>query len=863
MMKLENLPVVGLVAERFKGDIKVRDYPFPYIAALAMNNDTDAMTLDAFEDWHSYVNGKGPTAYGEGLDLEVGDSFWVWSQSSAYFACHARYPGEKPWLDSHAFGRIVELGRLGWLDTLHGFGHWRTEYTVTRDDMRAALDRLDTLGVKPDLYVNHSRTETNIGGPWAKEHHKGDNPSHESYCLDLLKQFGFRFFWTDACYELSKFGDHLRYRNVAAAREALAGYAWKHWVNAPDALPENEQEQEKQLLAYFNHTLVPSTARDGSKILLFKRFRGVDVPSATSFAYQVGLENLNGLEATRGAVIVYQHFGVWSYEGRGKVPTNRFPAKPPVLNAHAVKCWQDLAERNRAGRLWIATTSRLLNYIWLRDRLVYTVEKSSERWVITLAGAHCGVLGDRSLKKSDLNGLSFLISSSAPDVVVLQAGHTAPIEMRREPDPGRPGFDALYMPWTKLEWVDLQRSSTRSGPDAPQQTKPVEPALRATEISRVAERWARDTWPAELAQGATYARGQHTRPFQYYLDRIEALGVSGQTALDAGSGTGHWSFALASRFDKVVGVDRSAERVDIARWLARQFELQNRVSFEEGDACAVRMPDESMDFVFCYSVIISGTGLLSALREFARVLKPGGKIYISFNGDDWNRYLRDVRGEKEPRVRKDGLSALYNTICATVLRTVETPLSDLRLKMVEEPAFLDEFCGQRSKSTQVVRDSLARLRPIKRTDPQALETAHRLAAELGAADPSPMSAIVALQDLFVAAGVNIPLKTAAENALQECGADGLHWLLVDIACMVAGQNAIFTHAGRGRGYGLKETEEAVEQAGFENFVHASEGMLRAPGFSKPIEPIYADSEGGDFRVWEFMATKPAVRRAES
>ena len=719
--------------------------------------------------------------------------------------------------------------------------------------------------MKPDLYVNHSSAQTNIGGPWAKEHHKGDDPSHPSYCLDLLKQFGFRFFWTDTCYELSKFGDHLQYRNASAARQALAGYAWKHWSYSTGALPENEQEQEKQLLAYFNKTIIPVTARDGSPMLVFKRFRGVDVPSATSFSYQVGLENLNSLEATRGAVIVYQHFGVWSYAGRGKIRANRFPAKPPVLDEHAVACWQDLAARNRAGNLWIATTGRLLNYLWLRDRLIYTVEKTNERWVVTLSGVHCDVLGDRPLQKNDLNGLSFLISQTAPEVVVVQAGHATPVEMRRQPDPNNPGFDALYVPWTKLEWVDLQHSSARRGLDVPQPASPtpVDSRFPAQDMSRVAARWARDTWPSELAQGATYARGQHTRPFQYYLDRIEALGVSGQTALDAGSGTGHWSFALASRFDKVVGVDRSAERVDVARWLARQFELQNRVSFEEGDACAVRLPDESMDFVFCYSVIISGTGLLSALREFARVLKPGGKVYISFNGEDWSRYLRDVRGEKEPRVRKDGLYALYNTICATVLRTVETPLSDLRLKMVEEPAFLDEFCGQRLKNPQVVRDSLARLRPIKRTDPQALETAHRLAAELGAADPSPMSAIVALQDLFVAAGVDIPLKTAAEKALQECGAEGLHWLLIDIACMIASQNAIFTHAGRGRGYGLKETEGAIEQAGFENFIYASEGKLRAPGFSKPMEPIYADSEGDDFRVWEFIATKPAARRSGS
>ena len=143
MIKLDSLPVAGLVAERFKGEIKVRDYPFPYIAALAMNNDTDYMSLQAFEDWHSFVNGKRSTRYGDGLDLEVGDSFWIWANIRDSFSVHDRHPGEKPWLNSPAFGRIVELGRAGWLDTLHGFGHWYEEHSLTREEMRPALDRLD------------------------------------------------------------------------------------------------------------------------------------------------------------------------------------------------------------------------------------------------------------------------------------------------------------------------------------------------------------------------------------------------------------------------------------------------------------------------------------------------------------------------------------------------------------------------------------------------------------------------------------------------------------------------------------------------------------------------------------------------
>ena len=54
---------------------------------------------------------------------------------------------------------------------------------------------------------------------------------------------------------------------------------------------------------------------------------------------------------------------------------------------------------------------------------------------------------------------------------------------------------------------------------------------------------------------------------QKYIDRLEAIGFSGQGAnvLDAGCGFGQWSLAMSSLIGYVVGIDVSAVRVEAVK----------------------------------------------------------------------------------------------------------------------------------------------------------------------------------------------------------------------------------------------------------------------------------------------------------
>jgi hypothetical protein len=470
-------------------EVSVRGYPFPYVAALSVNNDCDLMSRDAFEDWHGFVNGSGPTAYGDGLGLEIGDSCWIWGNRESFPSLHRHHPQTRPRVDSNDIERFVELGRLGWLDTMHSLTGFDSpapplrglpgpehanppHLRVLRDDVLYALDRLDGFGIKPNLYVNHSCAITNVAAEWPWLQY-ADEPWHESYCLDLLKQFGFRFFWHDVAVDNDrslaqlKFGDYLDYASPFYLRLAAVAFDWERWlmsrmrdeaggmIGAVVALPDDEQERRTRLVGFFNRTFFKARAADDTDIFIFKRFNGVDTPSSSNFAAQVTTSRLDNLERAGGAVVVYNHFGSWSLLGRGRRRRDEGRISvPPVLDVHAVSCWREIAERHQAGRLFVATTGRLLEYLWLRERLQISVEKSAEIWVVTLRGVDCDVLGWHEIGDAHLNGLSLLIPETAPEVTVVVAGRQAPLALTRTPDPTYPGCHALHRPWTALEWPE-------------------------------------------------------------------------------------------------------------------------------------------------------------------------------------------------------------------------------------------------------------------------------------------------------------------------------------------------------------------------------------------------------------------------
>ncbi|HEY8644506.1 MAG TPA: class I SAM-dependent methyltransferase, partial [Gaiellaceae bacterium] len=111
-----------------------------------------------------------------------------------------------------------------------------------------------------------------------------------------------------------------------------------------------------------------------------------------------------------------------------------------------------------------------------------------------------------------------------------------------------------------------------------------------------------------------------------YDAALGAIPTPPARALDVGTGTGDGAFAIARRFPEaqVVGVDLAAAMVNEAR-RKTPATLEQRVSFETGDASKLPFDDASFD-------LVAHANMIPFFDEVARLVAPGGYVVFSFSG---------------------------------------------------------------------------------------------------------------------------------------------------------------------------------------------------------------------------------------
>jgi len=117
----------------------------------------------------------------------------------------------------------------------------------------------------------------------------------------------------------------------------------------------------------------------------------------------------------------------------------------------------------------------------------------------------------------------------------------------------------------------------------------------------------------------------------WYQLVLEYLGpMIGKKVLEVASGRGGFSTVLESRGATVFGIDFSAAAIRIA---GRRMRSNNgrsvRISFSQADAHHLPFADAVFDFVISCETIEHLTHPLAAVREMARVCKPGGLLYLT------------------------------------------------------------------------------------------------------------------------------------------------------------------------------------------------------------------------------------------
>jgi ubiquinone/menaquinone biosynthesis C-methylase UbiE len=113
------------------------------------------------------------------------------------------------------------------------------------------------------------------------------------------------------------------------------------------------------------------------------------------------------------------------------------------------------------------------------------------------------------------------------------------------------------------------------------------------------------------------------------LGSLLALGP-GKRVLDVAAGQGASALFLARRFGcELVGVEYGDESVRKANAAAEAAGVAHLTRFQQGDAERLPVEDGSFDSVLCECAFCTFPDKRVAAAEFARVLRPGGRVGLS------------------------------------------------------------------------------------------------------------------------------------------------------------------------------------------------------------------------------------------
>ena len=408
--------------------MELRRYPYPYQAALAINSDIDGTrTGERFLGIQTFLNSRTPGPAGIGLGLEIGNSFFPYTDDDSFALFSKR---------SEDRAVIEALIKTGYIDTIHSYG----DGADTREHAKKALDALNSRDCFLDVWVNHSQAPSNFGTGTAPG--VGDLPGSRCYHADLTLQYGIRFAWLGA--GTSIFTNNVRPSPAVIAQILDARHPLKTSKSAIRQIGKivaGAANVPKARIHRHNGIIDVSCLRDGQRIIEFVRSnsfwgglnRGHD---SYGLAYVLRQGNLNRLIRRQAATIIYTHIG-------------KGPLEAPYLPEETISALRALSRENDVGRLFVTTTSRLLNYLFAHRYLNWTTESGEDGNRIIIESITDPVKGIRDVQEKELSGITFYVPDKERTDIYLQGKRlTKAVSVGKD----HTGRHCVMIPWPALEF---------------------------------------------------------------------------------------------------------------------------------------------------------------------------------------------------------------------------------------------------------------------------------------------------------------------------------------------------------------------------------------------------------------------------
>lgn len=407
------------------GQVTLRNFPYPYVAMLAVCSDADHQTKRKFELVHRFLNTHAATPMGPGLGLDISDSFYMYNGSDLRTVTdYGRVPLSQQLTyfrntsdERYGADLIDKYIHAGWMDSLHTFGDFsmksQGQTVFHRSLARFALNSLKQQKDYVSIWIDHgNRSNVDNFGAFGKHpfynYQQGANPQSPFYHTDLTIAYGIHYLWPDV-------NSHVFVRKT---------------VLYPIQLPDGQK-----IWGFWRYTNTVNPVTNKIQWL----WSSNDIPK------ELSSQHLNDLCKREGIAVVAQHLS----SSDEWMP----------FDENSRQAFVRLADYQNRGKILVARTSRLLNYDLARNHTQYHTTEQNGWQVIQIDRLNDPVFNSHIPTLNEVRGLTFYVPDPAHTQITI-AGRPVP-ESYITRNPTDAHGKSIGIRWFKQDVTDYTLTSPK------------------------------------------------------------------------------------------------------------------------------------------------------------------------------------------------------------------------------------------------------------------------------------------------------------------------------------------------------------------------------------------------------------------